>query len=83
MLFRSALDVLAVVAWNQPVAREKLVELGCDASPSVLRMLVRRGLLELVPQEEGEACYRTTRKFLDVFRLGSLADLPNPDAPPQ
>ena len=78
-----ALDVLAVVAWNQPVAREKLVELGCDASPTVLRMLVRRGLLELVPQEEGEACYRTTRKFLDVFRLGSLADLPNPDAPPQ
>jgi segregation and condensation protein B len=77
-----SLDVLAVVAWNQPVARDRLVELGCDASPSVLRTLVRRGLLELVPEGEGEPCYRTTKKFLEVFRLDSLADLPKPDAPP-
>ncbi|NBW97547.1 MAG: SMC-Scp complex subunit ScpB, partial [Planctomycetia bacterium] len=79
-----ALDVLAVVAWNEPVARDRLVELGCDASPSTLRMLVRRGLLELVPAAEpaGEPAYRTTPKFLGVFRLSSLADLPDPLAPP-
>ena len=79
-----ALDVLAVVAWNQPVARDRLVELGCDAAPTTLRMLVRRGLLELLPAaaEGAEPAYRTTRKFLDVFRLESLADLPAPDAPP-
>ena len=79
-----ALDVLAVVAWNQPVARDRLVEFGCDAAPTTLRMLVRRGLLELVPGEtkDAEPAYRTTRKFLDVFRLESLADLPSPDAPP-
>jgi len=79
-----ALDVLAVVAWNQPVARDRLVELGCDAAPTTLRMLVRRGLLELVAAEDGaaEPVYRTTRKFLDVFRLESLGDLPAPDAPP-
>ena len=79
-----ALDVLAVVAWNQPVARDRLVELGCDAAPTTLRMLVRRGLLELVPAEakDGEPSYRTTRKFLDVFKLDSLADLPDPAAPP-
>jgi segregation and condensation protein B len=79
-----ALDVLAVVAWNQPVARDRLVELGCDAAPTTLRMLVRRGLLELVPAADkaAEPAYRTTRKFLDVFRLESLADLPAPDAPP-
>jgi segregation and condensation protein B len=80
-----SLDVLAVVAWNQPVARDKLVELGSDASPSILRTLVRRGLLELVPEADavGEPCYRTTKKFLEVFKLDSLADLPNPTAPPQ
>lgn len=79
-----ALDVLAVVAWNQPVARDRLVELGCDASPTTLRMLVRRGLLELVPAEakDGEPSYRTTRKFLDVFKLDALTDLPDPTAPP-
>jgi segregation and condensation protein B len=77
-----SLDVLAVVAWNQPVGRDRLVELGCDASPSVLRTLVRRGLLEFVQEGDGEPCYRTTNKFLEVFRLESLADLPKPDAPP-
>jgi len=79
-----ALDVLALVAWNQPVARDKLVELGCDAAPTTLRLLVRRGLLELVPPADkaAEPSYRTTAKFLEVFKLDSLADLPDPAAPP-
>ncbi len=80
-----ALDVLAVVAWNQPVPRERLVELGCDARPATLRQLVRRGLLELRhPNGDGEGgpTYHTTPKFLEVFRLTSLADLPDPHEPP-
>jgi len=79
------LDALAVVAWNQPVPRDRLVELGCDAAPAVLRRLVRRGLLELRTPEPGSAAgptYHTTAKFLEVFRLESLADLPDPMAPP-
>jgi segregation and condensation protein B len=87
-----ALDVLALVAWHQPVKRDRVVELGCDASPSVWRQLVRRGLLELVHEERPEGAsataaaepfYRTSRKFLEVFRLTSLADLPEPLAPPK
>lgn len=80
-----ALDVLAVVAWNQPVPRDRLVELGCDARPATLRQLVRRGLLELRHPEgggEGGPTYHTTPKFLEVFRLTSLADLPDPHEPP-
>jgi segregation and condensation protein B len=79
------LDALAVVAWNQPVPRDRLVELGCDAAPAVLRRLVRRGLLELRTPEPGSEAgptYHTTAKFLEVFRLESLADLPDPMAPP-
>jgi len=79
------LDALAVVAWNQPVPRDRLVELGCDAAPAVLRRLVRRGLLELRTPKPGGAdgpTYHTTPKFLEVFRLESLADLPDPSAPP-
>jgi segregation and condensation protein B len=82
-----SLDALAAIAWNQPVSRDRLVELGCDASPSVLRTLVRRGLLQLEqPQDKtagSEPCYRTTRRFLDVFKLESLDDLPNPSEPPR
>lgn len=85
----AALDALAVVAWNQPVGRSKLCELGCDAGPAVLRQLVRRGLLELSKSSDGaansaeEPCYQTTKKFLEVFRLRSLADLPDPHEPPR
>jgi segregation and condensation protein B len=79
-----ALDALAVVAWNQPVSRERLVELGCDAAPAVLRQLVRRGLLELHHDHAGdEPAYRTTGKFLELFKLASIADLPSATDPPQ
>jgi segregation and condensation protein B len=79
-----SLDVLALVAWHQPVPRDRLVELGCDARPATLRALVRRGLLTLEPagEAEGGPTYATTPKFLEVFRLASLADLPPPHEPP-
>ena len=86
----AALDALAVVAWNQPVARDDLGRLGCDATPAIMRQLVRRGLLELVklPRESGNGeeeipCYRTTSRFLEVFQLHSLSDLPDPHEPPR
>jgi segregation and condensation protein B len=79
-----SLDVLALVAWNQPVPRDRLVELGCDARPATLRALVRRGLLALeqAAGAEGVPSYVTTPKFLEVFKLESLSDLPAPDEPP-
>jgi segregation and condensation protein B len=78
-----SLEVLAAVAWNQPVARDAFMELGCDARPSTLRALVRRGLLELFqPDDGGDPCYRTTAKFLEVFKMSGLAELPAPDQPP-
>ncbi len=79
-----SLDALSLVAWHQPVPRDRLVELGCDARPATLRALVRRGLLAL--EKDGDAAegpaYVTTPKFLEVFKLESLADLPAPDEPP-
>ncbi len=80
-----SLDVLAAVAWNEPVPRDRLVELGCDARPATLRQLVRRGLLELRRPAEGaagEPTYHTTARFLEVFGLTSLDDLPDPAEPP-
>jgi len=77
-----SLDVLALVGWNQPVPRDRLVELGCDARPATLRALVRRGLLAVTPQADGSLAYVTTAKFLEVFKLETLADLPAPNEPP-
>jgi segregation and condensation protein B len=50
-----SLDVLALVAWHQPVPRDRLVELGCDARPATLRALVRRSLLALEQGGDPEA----------------------------
>ena len=78
-----SLDALAVVAWHQPLPRGRLVEFGCDARPATLRALVRRGLLAIEkPADGGEPAYVTTRKFLEIFKLESLADLPAPNEPP-
>lgn len=80
-----SLEMLALVAWHQPVPRDRLVELGCDARPATLRQLVRRGLLELRRPAEGaagEPTYHTTSRFLEVFGLTSLDDLPDPAEPP-
>ena len=80
----------AMACLNDATAAEReavaaaFVELGCDARPSTLRALVRRGLLELVRADDGgEPSYRTTAKFLEVFKVSSLAELPSPDEPPK
>jgi segregation and condensation protein B len=80
-----SLDALAVVAWHQPVPRDKLIEYGCDARPATMRTLVRRGLLALEKREEPDASpsYVTTQKFLDVFKLERIEDLPPPNEPPR
>ena len=55
-----------------------------------MRQLVRRGLLELVKlpcadekTSEDLLHYQTTSRFLEVFQLRSLSDLPNPHDPPR
>jgi chromosome segregation and condensation protein ScpB len=41
-----------------------------------LRQLLRLGLVATESAETGEVLYRTTARFLDVFRLRDLEDLP-------
>lgn len=75
----AALEVLAVVAYRQPVTRGQISELRGVDSASALRTLVRRGLIA----EEGRlstpghpAIYGTTGRFLEALGMASLADLP-------
>ncbi len=75
----AALEVLAVVAYRQPVTRGQISELRGVDSASALRTLVRRGLVA----EEGRlstpghpAIYGTTGHFLEALGMVSLAELP-------
>jgi segregation and condensation protein B len=75
------LEILAFVAWNQPVAKETLETVDRPNAMSLLRQLLRLQLVEL--QRTGgrrtDVSYVTTTKFLKLFGLKSIGDLPTAD----
>lgn len=73
-----AIDALAIVAYRQPVSRSEVDSVRGGDSGSLLRQLVRRGLIHVMPSEEKgkEPTYGTTARFLEMFSLTSLDDLP-------
>ena len=82
-LSNSSQEVLAVVAYNQPVTRAYIdVVRGVDSSYAVTSLL-DKGLIEAVGRLDAPGrpmLYGTTDKFLRVFGLESLADLPETEA---
>ena len=82
-LSASSLEVLAVVAYNQPVTRSYIdIVRGVDSSYAVTSLL-DKGLIEAVGRLDAPGrpmLYGTTDKFLRVFGLESLADLPETEA---
>jgi segregation and condensation protein B len=75
-LNQPALDVLSLVAYRQPVGKPEIDGARGADSGGVLRQLVRLGLVATESAETGEVLYRTTARFLEVFRLRDLDDLP-------
>ncbi len=71
-LSRAALEVLAIVAYKQPIARAGVERIRGTSSDSALETLLLR---ELVALNEARL-FITTRVFLDLAGLRDLADLP-------
>lgn len=85
VLSPSSLEVLAIIAYNQPLTRVEIDELRGVSSAHIIRRLVAKGLIK----EAGKSTmpgrpnlYRTTSDFLDYFGLSSLNDLPEVDTKP-
>ena len=82
-LSASSLEVLAVVAYHQPVTRAFVDTVrGVDSSYAV-GSLLDKGLIEACGRLDAPGrpmLYATTDKFLRVFGLNSLEDLPETDA---
>jgi segregation and condensation protein B len=74
----AAIEVLSIVAYNQPVSAAQIDELRGAASGGALSILVRRRLLGLERSEDRGSMpvYRTTDRFLRLFGLESLSVLP-------
>lgn len=79
-LSQAALETLAIVAYRQPVTRAEVEQIrGVDAG-AVLRTLLDRRLIRIAGHRDVPGrpiVYGTTRRFLEVFGLVKLADLPN------
>ena len=78
-LSAAALETLAIVAYKQPVIRADIEAIRGVASGEVIRNLMFKGLVKIVGKAEilgRPMLYGTTKKFLDVFGLGTLKDLP-------
>lgn len=77
-LSQEALEVLALVAYRQPLDRDEIESLGGKDPAGVLRHLIRRELVAIERDDHAppRVCYRTTGRFLQVFGLASIDELP-------
>lgn len=83
-LSRAAQEVLAIVAYRQPVTRAEIDALRGVSSERALETLIARGLVAEFGRKDTvgrPALLGTTAAFLDYLGLRSLADLPPLPAP--
>jgi segregation and condensation protein B len=76
---RAALEALAIIAYQQPVTRPQIDSIRGVNSDSVLRTLLRHGLIEETGRSMSPGrpiLYSTTSEFLQHFGLTAINDLP-------
>ncbi|MBO5882811.1 MAG: SMC-Scp complex subunit ScpB [Clostridia bacterium] len=78
-LSASSMEVLAIVAYNQPITRSFIDQVRGVDSSYAMNSLIDKGLIEACGRLDAPGrpmLYATTEKFLRVFGLLSLSDLP-------
>ena len=78
-LSQAALEVLAIVAYNQPITRVEIDELRGVSCTHIIRKLIAKGLLKEAGKSDMPGrpnLYKTTSEFLDYFGLATINDLP-------
>jgi len=75
----AALETLAIIAYKQPIIRADIEAVRGVAVGEIIRNLMYKGLVKIVGRAEvlgRPMLYGTTKKFLEIFGLNSLKDLP-------
>ncbi len=78
-LSQAALEVLAIIAYNEPITRGQIDEMRGVESVYVLRKLLAKGLIKEAGRSENPGhpiLYKITNDFLDYFGLESKDELP-------
>ena len=81
-LTAAAMETLAIIAYKQPLMRVEIENIRGVAAGEMIRQLIEKGLVKIVGRAEElgrPLLYGTTQKFLDVFGLASVKDLPQPE----
>jgi segregation and condensation protein B len=79
----ATLETLAVIAYKQPIMRAEIEKVRGVACAELIRMLMEKGLVRVTGRHDSlgrPQLYGTTKKFLQVFGLNTLADLPEVEA---
>ncbi|MBR6690858.1 MAG: SMC-Scp complex subunit ScpB [Bacilli bacterium] len=79
ILSQSALETLAIIAYNAPLTRVDVDNIRGVNSSYVVRKLLLKGLIEEVGRSDAPGrprLYNVTPRFLDYFGLGSIEELP-------
>jgi segregation and condensation protein B len=82
-LSSAARETLAIVAYRQPIMRADIETVRGVQCGDVLRMLMEKGLVRIAGRHDSlgrPVLYGTTKKFLRVFGLRSVKDLPRQES---
>ena len=80
VLSQSALETLAIIAYNEPITRVDIDKLRGVGSVQMIRKLVAKGFIKEAGRSEMPGrpiLYETTSDFLDYFGLATIDDLPD------
>lgn len=78
-LSSASLETLAIIAYKQPVLKAEIERIRGVEVSGVLRMLMEKELIRVVGRKDlpgRPLIYGTTKRFLEVFDLKDLSDLP-------
>jgi segregation and condensation protein B len=78
-LTKPALETLAIIAYKQPILRADIEAVRGVACGEMIRSLMEKHLVKIAGRAEEPGrpiLYGTTKRFLEVFGLNTLADLP-------
>lgn len=79
VLTPTALEVLAIIAYKQPVSKTEVEKIRGVDSSHIIRALMDKRLVKITGRSEElgrPSLYGTTEEFLEVFNLANVSDLP-------
>jgi segregation and condensation protein B len=78
-LSKAAMETLSIIAYSQPLTKTEVENIRGVSADNMIRMLIRKGFIKEVGKKDVPGkplLYGTTKEFLRVFKLNSIADLP-------